>query len=114
MCAIRSLNILKEAIQVFLKQFYQSKHYLSKKLCMRESVCAQSCPTLCDPMDCSLPGSSVHEIFQGGVLEWVTIAFSGPVLPSSALLKRRYGFLSCSIYLALSIVYGITFLEYLD
>ena len=38
MCAIRSLNILKEAIQVFLKQFYQSKHYLSKKMCMRESV----------------------------------------------------------------------------
>ena len=40
MCAIRSLNIFKEAIQVFLKQFYQSKHYLSKKMCMceRESV----------------------------------------------------------------------------
>ena len=39
----------------------------------------QSCPTLCDPMDCSLPGSSVHEIFQARVLEWVAIAFSaGP------------------------------------
>jgi len=37
---------------------------------------AQSCPTLSDPMDCSLPGSSVHGIFQAGVLEWVTIAFS--------------------------------------
>ena len=36
---------------------------------------AQSCPTLSDPMDCSLPGSSVHGIFQARVLEWVAIAF---------------------------------------
>ena len=36
----------------------------------------QSCPTLHDPMDCSLPGSSVHGIFQARVLEWVAIAFS--------------------------------------
>ena len=36
----------------------------------------QSCPTLCDPMDCSLPGSSVHGIFQATVLEWGAIAFS--------------------------------------
>ena len=37
---------------------------------------AQSCPTLCDPMDCNPPGSSVHEIFQARVLEWVAISFS--------------------------------------
>ena len=37
----------------------------------------QLCLTLCDPMDCSLPGSSVNEIFQARVLEWVAIAFSG-------------------------------------
>ena len=37
----------------------------------------QSCPTLCDPMDCSLPVSSIHGIFQARVLEWVAIAFSG-------------------------------------
>ena len=43
----------------------------------RESEVAQSCPTLCDPMDCSLPGSSVHGIFQARVLEWGAIAFSG-------------------------------------
>ena len=36
----------------------------------------QSCPTLCDPMDCSLPGSSVHRIFQARGLEWGAIAFS--------------------------------------
>ena len=41
-----------------------------------ESEVAQSCPTLCDPIDCSLPGSSVHGIFQARVLEWGAIAFS--------------------------------------
>ena len=41
-----------------------------------ESEVAQSCPTLCDPMDCSLPGSSVHGIFQARVLEWIAISFS--------------------------------------
>ena len=41
-----------------------------------ESEVAQSCPTLHDPMDCSLPGSSVHGIFQTRVLEWGAIAFS--------------------------------------
>ena len=39
-----------------------------------ESEVAQSCPTLCDPMDCSLPGSSVHGILQARVLEWGAIA----------------------------------------
>ena len=41
-----------------------------------ESEVAQSCPTLSDPMDCSLPGSSVHGISQARVLEWV--AFPSP------------------------------------
>jgi len=41
-----------------------------------ESEVAQSCPTLQDPMDCSLPGSSAHGIFQARVLEWGAIAFS--------------------------------------
>ena len=41
-----------------------------------QSEVAQLCPTLRDPMDCSLPGSSVHRIFQARVLEWVAIAFS--------------------------------------
>ena len=41
-----------------------------------ESEVAQSCPTLCDPVDCSLPGSSVHGIFQAIVLEWIAISFS--------------------------------------
>ena len=52
-------------------------HFLLQ--CMKsksESEVAQSCPTLSDPMDCNLPGSSVHGIFQARVLEWVAIAFS--------------------------------------
>ena len=52
-------------------------HFLLQ--CMKvksESEVAQSCPTLGDPMDCSLPGSSVHGIFQSRVLEWGAIAFS--------------------------------------
>ena len=40
------------------------------------SEVAQSCPTLCDPMGCSLTGSSVHGIFQARILEWVAISFS--------------------------------------
>ena len=42
------------------------------------ALVAQSCPTLtlCDPMDCSPPGSSVHGIFQARILEWVAISFS--------------------------------------
>ena len=52
-------------------------HFLLQ--CMKvksESEVAQSCPTLSDPMDCTLPGSSVHGIFQARVLEWGAIAFS--------------------------------------
>ena len=41
-----------------------------------ESEVSQLCPTLSDPMDCSLPGSSVHGIFQAIILEWIAISFS--------------------------------------
>ena len=69
---------------------------MDTQICMCESLCyppetittllisyevkwsevTQSCPTLSDPMDCSLPGSSIHGIFQARVLEWVAISFS--------------------------------------
>ena len=52
-------------------------HFLLQ--CMKvksESEVAQSCPTLLNPMDCSLPGSSIHGIFQARVLELVAISFS--------------------------------------
>ena len=44
---------------------------------LSESEIAQLCPTFCDPMDCSLLGSSVHGIFQARVLEWVAIPSAG-------------------------------------
>ena len=46
------------------------------RLCVILSVCVQSCPSLCDLMDCSPPGSSVHGIFQVGILEQVDISCS--------------------------------------
>ena len=55
----------------------------------RESQVAQLCPTLCDPMDCSLPGSSIHGIFQARVLEWGAIAFS----------KYRYRWLHIELFI---------------
>ena len=50
--------------------------WLSYWLSESGSEVAQSCPTLCDPMDCNLPGSSVHGISQVRILEWVVIPFS--------------------------------------
>ena len=57
-----------------------------------ESEVAQSCLTLCDPMDCSLPGSSVHGILQARVLEWVAISFSrGSSQPRDRTQVSRIG-----------------------
>ena len=58
-------------------------HFLLQ--CMKvksESEVTQSCPNFCDPMDCSLLGSSIHGFCQARVLEWGTIAFSGTFLSS--------------------------------
>ena len=59
-----------------------------------EREVAQSCPTLRDPTDCSLPGSSVHGIFQARVLEWGAIAFSG----MSEVIDISPGNLDSSLY----------------
>ena len=56
---------------------------------MRESEVTQSCPTLSDPMDCSLPGSSIHGIFQAGVLEWGAIAFSDIMSSEQEIMTRN-------------------------
>ena len=50
--------------------------YLNSSKSESESEFAQSSPSLCDPMDCSIAGSSIHGIFQARVLEWVAISFS--------------------------------------
>ena len=58
-------------------------HFLLQYMKVKsESEVAQSCPTPSDPRDCSLPGSSVHGIFQARVLEWGAIAFSTGVVKS--------------------------------
>ena len=53
----------------------ESANLTLKEMIERESEVAQSCPTLCDPMDCSLLCSSVHGILQARILEWVAISF---------------------------------------
>ena len=53
-----------------------------------QSEVAQSCPTLSNPMDCSLPGSSIHGIFQARVLEWGAIAFSKQTLKGPKVGKH--------------------------
>ena len=72
-------------------------HFLLQ--CMKvkyKSEVTQSCPTLSDPMDCSLPGSSVHGIFQARVLEWGAIAFSICVYIYMCVCVYTYIFLSCN------------------
>ena len=65
-----------------------------------ESEVALSCPTLRDPMDCSLPGSSVHGIFQARVLEWVAIRLQSRKLHINAHAYKiggKIGRVGCSI-----------------
>jgi len=64
-----------------MKSRFSLTHLSNRKyLSESESEVTQLCPTLSDPMDCSLPGSSVHGVFQAGVLEWGAIAFSEKIL----------------------------------
>ena len=52
---------------------------------------SQSCPIICDPIDCSLPGSSVHGISQARILEWVPVSFSDPgIEPTSLAFPGRF------------------------
>ena len=68
-----------------------------------ESEVSQLCPTLRDPMDCSLPGSSVHGIFQARVLEWGAIAFSKLETKSPQILPLCFILTSVIVFL----VYGL-------
>ena len=58
------------------KQYCYKFNKAFKKERTKESEVAQSCLSLCDPTDCSLPGSSIHGIFQARIQEWVAISFS--------------------------------------
>ena len=57
-----------------------------------ETEVAQSCPTLSDPMDYSLPGSSIHGIFQAKVLEWGAIAFSEFTFRTALFIEKHHPF----------------------
>ena len=63
--------------------FFDFRVFESLFMCLNKDVCVcvraliQLCLTVCDPMDCSLPSSSVHGILQAKILEWVAIPFSG-------------------------------------
>ena len=82
-----------------------------------ESEVTQSCPTLCDPMDCSLSGSSVHGIFQVRVLQWVTISFSGPyfvrTLHHELSWVALHGMAHCFIELDKAVIYVINLVSFL-
>ena len=70
-----------------------------------ESEVTQSCPTLSDPMDCSLPGCSIHGILQARVLEWVAIAFCMTNLDS--ILKSRDITLPTKVRLVKAMVFPV-------
>ena len=77
------LSLILEAEQhivVMIEAFMWDTHVHNIYVCVNESESekevAPPCPTLCDPIDCSLPGSSVHGIFQAIVLEWIAISIS--------------------------------------
>ena len=70
-----------------------------------ESEVAQSGPTLSDPMDCSLPGSSIHGIFQARVLEWGAIAFS--VINLDSILQSRDIILLTEVHLVKAMIFPV-------
>ena len=84
-------NNLKNIFKLKKKNWTLLRCLHSRLLLMKvksESEVTQSCPTLSDPMDCSLPGCSLHGIFQARVLEWVAIAFSLDYPPLNNSLPR--------------------------
>ena len=81
-------------------------HFLLQ--CMKvksESEVTQSCPTLRDPMDCRLPGSSIHGIFQARVLEWGATAFSASSTYCTSFLGQRFlGFFTPTFFFSYGFV----------
>ena len=74
--------------------------WLNNKIYMYICMCAQSCPTLYDPMDCSPLGSSIHWIFQVGILEWVAISS-----PKAVSQPRDRTHVSCASCISRCIFY---------
>ena len=93
------MHILKEMgkpdhITCLLRNLYVGQETTARTKCGTTAAAAakslQSCLTPSDPMDCSLPGSSVHGIFQARVLEWGAIAFSDVEPPAASKLGKKY------------------------
>ena len=94
-------SINSSALSLFYYPALTSVHYWKNHSFDYSNVCGQSthakslqsCPTLCNPMDCSPPGSSVHGILQARILQWVAVSFSrgpGERLPSPSLSKHLH------------------------
>ena len=75
---VLQINFLQSAVEVSSRERIPFIFWIriTTVKSVSENEVAQSCPTLCDPMDCSLPGSSFHGIFQARILEWDAISFS--------------------------------------
>ena len=72
----KTTKLLEKKKQVNLHDHELGNNFLHMTSKAKQVLVTQSCPTLCDPMDCSPPGSSVHGILQARILEWVSIPFS--------------------------------------
>ena len=82
---LQELVMDREAWHAAIHRVARSQTWLSdwtELNCTIESEVAQSCLTLCKPMDCSPPGSSIHGILQARMLEWVAISFSRGIFPT--------------------------------
>ena len=77
MCITESLCCTPETNNIFINDAVITNRSLKKDVSNMISEVAQTCSTLCDPMDCSLPGSSVREIFQARALECIAISSPG-------------------------------------
>ena len=84
---VQSSNLYSNYCLCLLTSLFTGREW---RIEVKWSEVAQSCPTLCDPMDCSLSGSSIHGIFQARMLEWISISFSrGPFHPRNRTQVSR-------------------------
>ena len=70
------VKVNKSVFRLTNHMFSDGFHSIISSYVLYSCMYAQSCLTLCDPLDCSPPGSSLHRIFQARILNWVTISFS--------------------------------------
>ena len=87
-----------EIIYKIIKKRKDAIVYKRRKYYWKWSEVTQSCPTLCEPMDCSLPGPAIRGIFQARILEWVAISFSKillePVIKTGDSISREFRLLA--------------------